>query len=264
MKEIGVVWEELILAINEICGSSDPKKKELGLLLISALIEQQDADLLKIANHIIEFISGIIRNPSSESTLIDKSVSSICSILSIAKQNGNEWKQISQFFPHVLQRIGTLIDNGDEDLARNCFEDLTDLANLNPTFFRQHLQTLFTLCIKVGLNKDLDGETRKIAMEVIDCLSDNGAGMLRKNKQLLQQYVEGLIELLHEVEFEENWETCDNNFDGDMRIFIFNYSFLSFFSLFLFSLFFLFSFFFLFFLSLFSFFLLYIFIIFIY
>lgn len=220
MKAIGIAWEELILAINEICGSTDPKKKELGLLLINALIEDEDPDLLKIASHIIDFISNILRTPTSEAALIDKSVSSLCEIVSICKENGSEWKQISPLFTHVLQRIANLVDSGDEDLARNCFENLTDIANNYPKFLRQHLQILFTLCIKVGMNKDLDAETRKISIEVIDCLSENGSGMLRKNKQLLQQYVETLIECLNEVEFDNDWEHSDNNFDGDMRIHI--------------------------------------------
>lgn len=109
----------------------------------------------------------------------------------------------------------------ETDLVNDCFERLSDATNSQPNFFRKHLDILFNVCTTIGLNKDYDSECRKMAMEVIDSLCESGGGMIRKKKNLVQQYVQALITMMIEMEFSEKWEEEDgsDNSDGDIRIF---------------------------------------------
>eukprot|EP00455_Lapot_gusevi_P047330 TRINITY_DN6380_c0_g1_i1.p1 TRINITY_DN6380_c0_g1~~TRINITY_DN6380_c0_g1_i1.p1 ORF type:complete len:955 (-),score=344.36 TRINITY_DN6380_c0_g1_i1:235-2901(-) len=120
--------------------------------------------------------------------------------------------------PLIFNCLASQLNGGDEDRVRDATEYLVRLLSCDATFFKSHLANVVSFTSSLAANADLEDSTRKMAMEFLLSLAQNGGGMVRKLNTFPGQTIPLAFNFLHLVDEDSDWDSAsdDSQLEQDM------------------------------------------------
>ena len=120
----------------------------------------------------------------------------------------------------ILHPSGVLtqtLNESDEESSRQVLEELINIAEEAPRYFRKQIDALIQLSLQVATAAHLEEETRFLAVELLLTLAEHAAPMMRKQKMFLENIVPLALQLMlqvEEVDMNEWNSTTEDDNDG--------------------------------------------------
>ena len=186
-------WPALLPATLQFTQHADGKIQESGLFLLSVLGEYCPAALRESAPVVFQALGQAFQNNtlSAESTsLLMKGTVSF--LLSLESENVSAGVVLVQ---PLLTKLSALLSAGEELAAREAMQGMVELATDQGVakFLGQAMMGMVNSMVQIAGAKQLDTETRIVALEIICSLGENRPGLIRK---MPPQEIASIIQLM--------------------------------------------------------------------
>jgi hypothetical protein len=101
--------------------------------------------------------------------------------------------------------VASFVSNSQEASARSALSQFIELAGMDADFLRPHLDLLIDTMLAIVINPELEEDTRHMAMEFIVSVAENRPGMVRKKELTIQRIIPILLEMIHDLEDNPDW-----------------------------------------------------------
>lgn len=194
-------WPELLPFVMQLFQRPEHQQRENALDMVNKLAEYVGDALLAHVEMVHGMLMQGLGDTSGEVQVAAlKATTSILVLLEEPQQR----QPFIQMVPMMLQVLGAIL-NVDELVARDALTALIDVAELQPTFLRSHMDQVGQAMLAITASEVLDAETRQLAAEFLLGLCENAAGMVRKCKWLVEALLPLGVQLLGEVEDDPDW-----------------------------------------------------------
>lgn len=127
--------------------------------------------------------------------------------------------------PLMFDILGVAFHEGDEETIVRAVTALTNLADVTnddnsgvapgAKFLRHHIKPILTAMVTMCSSEKLESETRRVCLEFLLTLADNGKGMIRKQGEFAQAVIPLAFKFLTELQHTPAWEDPNAVAHGD-------------------------------------------------
>ena len=125
-------------------------------------------------------------------------------------------EHMKEAVPLMFEILGVAFSQGDDDTIVHAVTVLTNLASVNEEnnsgvaggakFLRGHIQPILTAMVTMCAAAQLEADTRRVCLEFLLTLAENGKGMIRKQKEFAQQVIPLAFKFLTELQHTPDWD----------------------------------------------------------
>jgi len=206
------LWPEFLNMLFVLAKAPSNELKEASLLLFSAVpsvFGNQNSHYIDV---IKQMLLGSLTNSESYDVRFT-GVKATANYLLLHEKDATVLKHMAELLGPMLTVTMESIEKCDDDAA---LKSIIDLAETCPKFLRPQLDQLFVACMKVYGDKDQEDSWRHLALEVLVTLCETAPAMVRKVAgDQLAQAIQGILQMMTDVDDEEDWATSDELADDD-------------------------------------------------
>mmetsp|Transcript_34463 Transcript_34463/g.60479 ORF Transcript_34463/g.60479 Transcript_34463/m.60479 type:complete len:1030 (+) Transcript_34463:1481-4570(+) len=200
-------WPELLELISALCVDSRPIAREVGLYLLSEILEnEQTCELLKPN---FGSLGALLMQSLTDGGSFEIQKNALIAIGNLIYNAADSIGDLNPIIPLVLSVVSSSVDNGDEELVAYAFDIFDNLLDDNFKL-SSHWETIIRLGMsKVGLNSNLQLSTRESASDFIESVAEDHPATFTKNLPLLSWVLESIFTIASE---------CDDDPDETTQI----------------------------------------------
>lgn len=195
-------WEELVPFIFEAAYSGNSSMSASGLKIFSSLY----VFIYKQLSQDITTLMNLVRTGfTSTDVQVKAAAVDACGTL-ICVTPYTEGEPLSELLPGLLQTVAEVVTATEVD-GKEALEDLSDMAEAEPKFFRKNLQVCYQFAEHI-LNMTLEDLGLKyLALEFLVTVAEKSSKLMMQNTQLTTSVVGLVFRLMTSVEYEidDSW-----------------------------------------------------------
>jgi hypothetical protein len=214
-------WPELLQFIFQAGKSEHAELRENSMLILSRLTFTVSEKLLPCLNDVSSILQITLADERSKDVRI-AALSASSSLVQALSNLEEKLLQLQSLIPAMFAVVSSALNEQDEESARSALEELISMAEEAPKFFRRTMDPLVHMCFMVADARQLEKETRFLAVEMLLTLSEQAPAMMRKQSSFLTNIVPLALQLMLAVEEVDpvQWNsTTDDDDDDDMTRF---------------------------------------------
>jgi len=215
MEEDPEAWPELFPFLFTSAQSPDPGLREASHIIMSRLAYSVSTKLVQDVASVNTLCMGGMQDAHKEVRLA--ALSATGSVVQALSSYEEQVSAMSALVPVICSVLTQTLNEQDEESSRQVLEELINIAEEAPKYFRKQIDALIQLSLQVATAAHLEEETRFLAVELLLTLAEQAAPMMRKQKMFLENIVPLALQLMLQVEdvdmAEWNSTTEDDN-DG--------------------------------------------------
>eukprot|EP01029_Cantina_marsupialis_P012940 TRINITY_DN2869_c0_g2_i1.p1 TRINITY_DN2869_c0_g2~~TRINITY_DN2869_c0_g2_i1.p1 ORF type:complete len:1110 (-),score=423.97 TRINITY_DN2869_c0_g2_i1:128-3457(-) len=201
-------WPEIFPFVAEMCGDEESVNKQTGLKLLSEMIIIFPAKMTEQAAGMLDLFKTHLENPDLDVKIA--CLNALCMFLGFVEDKGI----LTEFqicIPAMFTVVHEALQSGDYTQVEAALTEIVGLAQDKGTFLRPHLNDVGNTMLEIARNEDIEPDTRKSAMNVMVSMCESAAGMMRKEKEMLEAMIDVMFQfLLHIVEADDSWDSQDS------------------------------------------------------
>ena len=200
-------WPELLPAVYALAKSEAARQRAAGLYLFSSLIDYLDEDALE--PHLLplhEVLSAALRDADPE--VRTNAVAALRALLLVAENK--VCLKFTDLIPGVLGAVSFSLSAFDEDDTRKIIEELIEVAQGEPAFFRAQLGAVVDAMVQIASSDALEDETRQVALEFLTVCAEQLRGPCRRLPQFRNQVISICMKMMTEIEDKQEWYSTDS------------------------------------------------------
>lgn len=215
MDEDPDAWPEMFPFLFTSAQSPDAGLRESSHIIMSRLAYSVSTKLVQDVAAVNTLCMGGMQDPQKEVRLA--ALSATGSVVQALSSYEEQVTAMSSLVPVICSVLTQTLNEKDEESSRQVLEELINIAEEAPKYFRKQIDALIQLSLQVATAAHLEEETRFLAVELLLTLAEQAAPMMRKQKMFLENIVPLALQLMLQVEdvdmTEWNSTTEDDN-DG--------------------------------------------------
>ena len=169
------LWPEFLKFLFTMASSPSPEAKEIALHMFASVPsvfgnqEQQYIDVIK----------NMLASSLTDATFDVRfgAVKATCNYLLLHDKDVNVQKHFGDVLAPMMNVTLESVEKQDDDA---CLKSLIDIAESMPKFLRPQLEQIFSLCLKMMSNTELEENWRHLALEIVVTTSETAPAMVRK------------------------------------------------------------------------------------
>ncbi|CAI7993545.1 Importin-4 [Geodia barretti] len=170
-------WEELSTFIFQFCHSQDPQQREVGVLLLSSVMETAALDFKQHFQSLFQLLSSALEDPQSK-TVPFYALKCLTSMVEYVAEEDSP--HFTPLVPKIMAVVRALISE-DEDKACEGMELFDEIVECEVGMVTPHLPDLIQFSLQVASNSSLGDNLRVKALSFLQWLAS------LKKKSLLKQ-----------------------------------------------------------------------------
>lgn len=186
------LWPELIPALFAAAKSADPSFRELAFRVFASAPELIDTTYFEQVLPV--FNAGF--NDESDDVRIALCAAFVALFRQLPKKH---WHGLAPLLPNLLNSLPRFLQNGQDAALASLLELLNDLVELAPKMFKDMFPTIIEFCLVVAKNKDLEGNTRMVALELLTIFAEVSPSMCKRTPSYTESMVSNTLSMLTEV-----------------------------------------------------------------
>lgn len=210
-------WPELEALIMEYVKGSDFMAENAFRILGDLFIVDTDRFMKNKASLQGLFDLGFQRTSGNCLVAV---ASALCML--IAEIDSSDIKHFQKYSAYLINLIEILYNGNDEDNLHEFLELVSEVAEVEPKFFRQNYLPLSTILVKVSAKKDYENEKlRQMPLEVLVSILERSPWLVKKHKTQILELSSALFDIAVSIEDEvdEEWLRPKEGYsmDEDLR-----------------------------------------------
>jgi len=188
------------------------------MLILSRLTFAVSDKLLPMVATLAGLFQGTLQDQQSKEVRL-AALTAASSLIQALSNLEDQLQHLQVLIPAMFGVVGGALNEQDEESARSALEDLISVAEEAPKFFRRSMDPLVHMCFTIADAKQLENETRFLAVEMLLTLSEQAPAMMRKQTTFLNNIVPLALQLMLVVDEVDPaaWNsTTDDDDDDDM------------------------------------------------
>jgi hypothetical protein len=170
-------WEELSTFIFQCCHSHDPQQREVGVLLLSSVMETAALDFKQHFQSLFQLLSSALEDPQSK-TVPFYALKCLTSMVEYVAEEDSP--HFTPLVPKIMAVVRALISE-DEDKACEGMELFDEIVECEVGMVTPHLPDLIQFSLQLASNSSLGDNLRAKALSFLQWLAS------LKKKSLLKQ-----------------------------------------------------------------------------
>ncbi|KAI9499421.1 hypothetical protein BDB00DRAFT_796249 [Zychaea mexicana] len=206
-KNVG--WDALLKALFQCSQSPNAALRESAFRIFASvpeLISDQHTDTLKTV------FMGSLTDAESQAVRLEAMKAAVAYIV---KAEPETQKQMGALMPHMLETLGPVITNRDDQTLVDGLVVLIELADSAPRLYKPVLPNLLTVMVSISKDKTFEDRTRQTALELLLTLSEASPAMVRKVPNFASEVIPVAMEMVTDMEDDESWYTTDDLDEDD-------------------------------------------------
>lgn len=205
-------WPALLQLLSEATKSSNPNDRQVGLLLLSKVVESNPEAFKPHYLQLLQLLStelGDLENPTALFYCI-------CTITSLTPYIGSEeMNRMRSMIPSLITALTPLIKS-NQDQASEAMEVFNELLESEVSIIVPHVTAIVSFCLEVGTDTSLNNSLRVKALSCITFLIKLKSKVVIKQK-LLNPILQSIFPVLTATPppGEEDPEDQENNDEDD-------------------------------------------------
>ena len=211
-------WPELLTFLFQIGKSEFAEMRESCMLILARLTFAVSDKLLPVLPQLSNLFHGTLQDAQSKEVRL-AALSAASSLIQALSNLEEQLQGLHVLIPAMFGVVSAALNDQDQESARSALEDLISVAEEAPKFFRRSMDPLVSMCFTIADAKQLENETRFLAVEMLLTLSEQAPAMMRKQTLFLSNIVPLALQLMLSVEELDPvaWNsTTDDDDDDDM------------------------------------------------
>ena len=205
------LWPEFLKFLFTMASSPSPEAKEIALHMFASVPsvfgnqEQQYIDVIK----------NMLASSLTDATFDVRfgAVKATCNYLLLHDKDVNVQKHFGDVLAPMMNVTLESVEKQDDDA---CLKSLIDIAESMPKFLRPQLEQIFSLCLKMMSNTELEENWRHLALEIVVTTSETAPAMVRKVVGgSIGPLVQACLQMMCDLEEEEDWSVSDEPQEED-------------------------------------------------
>ena len=211
-------WPEMLSFLFQIGKSEFAEMRESSMLILARLTYTVSDKLLTVIPQLSGLFQGTLQDNQSKDVRL-AALSAASSLVQALSNLDEQLQGLQVLIPAMFGVVSTALNDQDQESARAALEDLISVAEEAPKFFRRSMDPLVNMCFTIADARQLENETRFLAVEMLLTLSEQAPAMMRKQTLFLNNIVPLALQLMLAVEEVDPvaWNsTTDDDDDDDM------------------------------------------------
>ena len=181
----GGQWMDLLpITISHEANLSEDGKVSL-FSLIETIAEYCPDDILTHIKTLVTFLSA---NITSQNIKIQVACARTTVACIVAADDDNARSSFKPALQFIINILGSTLTRGDEIDATSIMENLVDVAEVQPLFFKGVLDSVVNAMLSVAGSKSLEFSTRSMALELMVTLTETAPALARRCPALVQVF----------------------------------------------------------------------------
>jgi len=197
-------WPDVLKFLFECANSSKGELRDSALIIFSnvpGIFGKQQAHYLEV---IKQMLHRCLTDQSDAGVRASAAKASVAFILSNDGEHA-VLAQLKDILPFIIQVVTESIQTDDDSLLK-C---LIDLAETVPKFLRNHLELVFSLCLKLISDTTMSDEFRQLGLEIAVTMAETAPAMVRKCDKFISALIPQVLALMVDLEDDPTWSTSD-------------------------------------------------------
>lgn len=186
------VWPELLPALFNASKNQEESIRECSFRIFSATPGIVSLEMISSLSPVFE--TGF--NDSSEKVRI-AALDAFASFFRALPKN--KWKDLQHLLPNLLNVLTPFKEQGKGEELASTFESIIELADMAPKMFQPHLGIILQFCAQVSQDKEMDGNARMSALELLSTLADEAPNMCKKQPEFPETLIYACLMMMTEV-----------------------------------------------------------------
>ena len=218
MEDNAELWPEMFPFLFSSAQSPDAGLREAAHIIMSRLAYAVAEKLTQDVNAVTQLCGTGMQDSQKEVRLA--ALSATGSVVQALSSYEEQVSAMAGLVPVICGVLTQTLNEQDEESSRQVLEELINMAEEAPKYFRRQIEALIQLSLQVATAQHLEEETRFLAVELLLTLAEQAAPMMRKQKMFLENIVPLALQLMLNVEdvnmAEWNSTTEDDNDGTDL------------------------------------------------
>lgn len=207
-------WPDLVDEVLAVSKSGESALRESAMDLLEMLCEFCVDPLKPRANDIKAVIASCLTDQDRVRVSAVKAV-----VAFVIALDDHEKPHLADTVPAIFQTVSKFYEAKDDDLLTDTIEQLVNLPKCEPTFLRAHLEPVVSLFFTLTADRELSPNTRRMGMEFLLTLTEQGKGMIRKHPNFAQRAIPLAFSFLLELEHTPEWDNFEDDDDKEQQNF---------------------------------------------
>lgn len=215
MEEDAELWPEMFPFLFASAQSPDAGLREAAHIIMSRLAYSVATKLTQDVAAVSNLCGTGMQDAQKEVRLA--ALSSTGSVVQALSSFEEQVSAMTGLLPTICGVLTQTLNEQDEDSSRQVLEELINIAEEAPKYFRKQIDALIQLALQVATASHLEEETRFLAVELLLTLAEQAAPMMRKQKLFLENIIPLALQLMlqvEEVDMDEWNSTTEDDNDG--------------------------------------------------
>lgn len=166
-------WVELLPQLLAYAKSPDAGHRESGYLIFAQLSGYLPNLMKTFYTTLVPLYQEALADAQSVRVRVAALMATTTMLTALDPQ---EREGLTGLIPTMLETILAGIMAHEDESTRSALEVLINLAEVEPTFLRTHLQLVVQSMVQMASNANLDDSFRHLAMEFLNTLAENATG----------------------------------------------------------------------------------------
>mmetsp|Transcript_5977 Transcript_5977/g.11754 ORF Transcript_5977/g.11754 Transcript_5977/m.11754 type:complete len:1102 (-) Transcript_5977:756-4061(-) len=202
-------WPDLYHLLFQLCSSAVVWERESALYVLSQLIDY-------LPESIEPHLATLYPLAQEELMVRDLTVSVaalrvVCAVLNTLETS--KCRQYGDLIPLLFRPVSAALNAGDEETARNCIELLIETVDVEPKFWKPHLELAFDAMIQVAGTSSLFENTRQLGLEFLVSAAEKLPSVCRRAPKFGESLFPLGLSMMLELQDDEDWYTRDDDED---------------------------------------------------
>lgn len=195
-------WPELFPWLFRAVSSPSAGLRESALQIFGQLAAEMDSTIMANVGVLHGVLTKSLQDPESAQVRL-AALRATAAVLPILESKVRA--EFHNTLPLMLAVLSGCLQAGDEDGARLALEELIDVADAAPQFFKTQMQVALEAMYTVASTKALEDSLRHLAVEFLVTLTEKAPAMVRKMPAFTQHLFPLALNMMLETEDNQEW-----------------------------------------------------------
>ncbi|KAJ8272903.1 hypothetical protein GJAV_G00094810 [Gymnothorax javanicus] len=173
-------WPALLTLLNQSTKSDNPQDRQVGLLLLSKVVEANPEPFKPYYRQLLELFSSVLQDLGNPTALYY----TVCTLTSITAYTGSEEMHLMRsLIPKLIVAIKQLI-KADQDQASEAMEVFDELMESEVSIVVPHIPEIVSFCLEISADTSLSDSLRVKALSCVAVLIRLKSKVVLKQKLL--------------------------------------------------------------------------------
>jgi len=207
--DIQKAWPELLPFLFQLSKSGNPEHRSCALDIFSKLCLYLGEALKSRFDVLKEVLYCGLKDDNLEVRL--SALGAVVSFVQLL-DSPQEKAQFSDFVPMMFETLSATLNANKEQAGLEALQILVDLADIEPTFLRSHLEMVINAMLTIANTSQLNEAMRQLSLEFLVTLAEQKPGMVRKISTFPANIIPVVLNFM--LELDDEWDQEDDEDDS--------------------------------------------------